>query len=148
MKQLKVERKKQNVIRPAIRKQEQQMNRQKIMGSIVFSGDLDPNPDAAADALQCAGFAITRLPEKLRPLLDHPQDDFFEAVIELSYDEEVLDAIYSEIEATVHVHGGMCRSIGPVETDYIPFSDIFGRRIASADDPRRALYEEENGKRS
>jgi hypothetical protein len=52
-----------------------------IMGWIAFSGDLDPDPDAAAAALRKAGFSVTRLPARFRPRLAHPRDDFLQAVI-------------------------------------------------------------------
>ena len=44
------------------------MKRTRVMGSIVFSGDIDPDPDGAAVPLCRAGFEVTRMPEKFRPI--------------------------------------------------------------------------------
>ena len=36
------------------------MKQARILGSIVFGGELDPDPDGATDALRKAGFQVTQ----------------------------------------------------------------------------------------
>jgi hypothetical protein len=50
------------------------MEKVKIMGTITFSGELDPDPSNAAEALRRAGFEVTMMPEKFRSRLTHPEE--------------------------------------------------------------------------
>jgi len=77
------------------------MKKARIMGTIAFSGDLDPDPDSAAVALRKAGFEVTMMPEKFRSRLAHPQDGFIEASKDGTDDEKTVDAIMDEINAIV-----------------------------------------------
>jgi len=98
----------------------------KIMATIVFSGDLNPDPDAAAVALRKAGYEVRRMPEKFRPTLAHPRDDFIEALIESDgSDDKIVDAIWKEIDTIVDQYGALCPQCGFVAANYIPFSDVF-----------------------
>jgi|SRR6516225_1192906 len=102
-----------------------QMQNARINGSIVFSGELDPDPSAAAVALRRAGFEVTMMPEKFRSRLAHPEDDFIEASIDGTDDDRIVGAIRDEINAIVERYGGLCCVCGPMPSDYVPFEDIF-----------------------
>ena len=102
-----------------------QMQNARINGSIVFSGELDPDPSAAAVALRRAGFEVTMMPEKFRSRLAHPEDDFIEAAIDGTDDDRIVGAIRDEINAIVERYGGLCCVCGPMPSDYVPFEDIF-----------------------
>jgi hypothetical protein len=102
----------------------------KIMATIVFTGDLDPDPDGAAAALRRAGYQVRRMPEKFRPTLAHPRDDFIEALIDIDIDsdgDKIIDAIWKEIDSIVDndQYAAMCIQCGFVAANYIPFSDVF-----------------------
>jgi hypothetical protein len=81
-----------------------------IVGHIVFSGDLSPNPDAAAIALRKAGYTVARMPERFRPRLYHPSDDFMLASTGglVSDEYKVARAVIDEINAIVDGFGGTC----------------------------------------
>src|SRR6516162_4674158 len=103
------------------------MKKARIMGTIAFSGDLDPDPDSAAVALRKAGFEVTMMPEKFRSRLAHPQDDFIEASKDGTDDEKTVGAIMDEINAIVDRYEGLCGECGSIPSDHIPFEDLFGR---------------------
>jgi hypothetical protein len=98
----------------------------KIIGHIVFCGDLAPDPDAAAIALQKAGYTVARMPERLRPPLCHPEDYFMQAVIDggtISDEDKVVDAAMDEINRIVDGYGGTCMECGAEPPDYMPSFD-------------------------
>jgi hypothetical protein len=127
----------------------------KIVGFIVFSavdeylGETDGDPDAAAIALQKAGYTVARLPERLRPRISIPGDDFMEAMIDAGVitDEEnilftrgrydpavplpermdgVLRTIDREMEGIVEPFGGWVEACGFEPHDYVPeFDSLF-----------------------
>jgi hypothetical protein len=45
------------------------------------------------------------MPEKIRPRLAHPEDDFMEASIDGIDDDKIVGAIMNEIDAIVDRHG-------------------------------------------
>ena len=104
-----------------------QMQNARINGSIVFSGELDPDPSAAAVALRRAGFEVTMMPEKFRSRLAHPQDGFIEASKDGTDDEKTVDAIMDEINAIVDRYEGLCGECGSIPSEHIPFEELFGR---------------------
>jgi hypothetical protein len=104
------------------------MSEARIIGSIAFGGDLDPDPSSAAVALRKAGFEVTMMPEKFRPRLAHPEDYFMEASIDGTYDDKIVDAIMDEIDEIVEGYGGLCCECGLIPSDYVPFEGIFDRR--------------------
>ena len=57
-----------------------------IVGHVVFSGELDPDPDAAEIDLRFAGYTVATMPDRLRPLLYDPQDYFLKAYVDVSID--------------------------------------------------------------
>jgi hypothetical protein len=59
----------------------------RLMALAVFSGDLNPDPDAAAEELRRAGYTIHRLPSH-HPILCHPLDDFIEVTIDAPDDTD------------------------------------------------------------
>ena len=77
------------------------MEKVKIMGTITFSGELDPDPSNAAEALRRAGFEVTMMPERFRSRLTHPEDDFMEASIGGIDDDKIVHAIMNEIDPIV-----------------------------------------------
>jgi hypothetical protein len=104
------------------------MEKVKIMGTITFSGELDPDPSNAAEALRRAGFEVTMMPEKFRSRLTHPEDDFMEASIDGIPEDKIVEAIKDEIDAIVDRYGGLCCEWGPIPSDYVPFEGIFEQR--------------------
>jgi hypothetical protein len=118
----------------------------KVWALVVFSGELDPDPDAAAEELRHAGFEVHRLPKKYRALLDHELDDFVEATIDApaglsppgltvtDFDAKILSATMREVGHIVSQYGGCCEECGPISTDeYRPFEDYFGAAHARDD---------------
>jgi hypothetical protein len=102
------------------------VNKVKIVGTIVFSGELHPDPSDAAEALRMAGFEVTMMPEQFLFRLAHPEDYFMEASIEGIDDEKIVGAIKNEIDAIVDPYGGLCMEWGPIPSDdYVPFEGIF-----------------------
>jgi hypothetical protein len=93
------------------------------MGSIAFAGDLDQDADGAEIALRRAGFHVTRMPDKLRPGLAHPEDEFMEAS-KAGTDADAIAIMY-EIDAIVKPFGGLCDEVGAVASDHVPFAELF-----------------------
>jgi len=52
----------------------------KTVGTIVFSGDMNPDPDGCEAALREAGYEVTRMPERFKKLMSVPGDEFLEAM--------------------------------------------------------------------
>lgn len=110
----------------------------KLMASVAFGGGLgDPeitkdverdfelDPDLAAAELRQAGYEVLLLPDRYSPRLAHPLDDFIEAVTVGPDDPKIIDAIMDEVDAIVGKYGGACFECGPIESDHIPFADLF-----------------------
>jgi hypothetical protein len=88
-------------------------NANQLMGRVAFSGDFDPDVDAAARALERAGYQVFRPDEKYRKRYDHPLDDFIEARIEearvkATEDEDPMGVVLDEVDAIVRPYGGLC----------------------------------------
>lgn len=95
--------------------------------TVIFSGDLNPNHGAVRAALVNAGFEVVRMPERFRPTLTVPGDDFFEVFKrypkgnEWATSRAMSDTLDSIIEPFV---GVMVDEIGPCGEDHIPFSQF------------------------
>jgi hypothetical protein len=94
-----------------------------IQGWIVFSGDFNPDPDAAAVALRRAGFHVTRMTARLRSRLAHllhPLDDFMLVSIggTITDEEKAVDAVSDELSAIANPYGGEC-----FDCDVYPLND-------------------------
>ena len=56
------------------------MSDTRIIGTIAFSGELDPDLSSAAIALRKAGFEVTMMPEEFQSRLVHPERLFHGSV--------------------------------------------------------------------
>ena len=81
----------------------------RLMATVVFSGDLDPDPATAAAALRKAGYEVVTMPEKFRKPLDHPRDNFMEVTKRIVGDEveQAIDAMMADVEVLVCGFGAM-----------------------------------------
>ena len=106
----------------------------RLVATIIFSGDLDPNPEAATDALRKAGYEVVKMPEEFRPQLAHPRDYFLEVVKPIVCDpEDFMDEaniMMDELKEIVDRYGALADDCGPIDVDHIPFASLF-------DDARR-----------
>jgi hypothetical protein len=109
-----------------------EMRNVRVVGHIVFSGDLDipPDPDAAEIALRRAGYTVVRLPERLQSRVAVPGDDFVWAYVNVAIaDQEsladaIVGVIMDEINGIVDGHGGTCMECGAEPPDYEPASEF------------------------
>jgi hypothetical protein len=102
---------------------------------------MNPNPDAAAEALRRAGYEVHRLGSQ-HPELYHPRDDFIECEITVAKDFEItligrgirrasdedfeiMGTIKAEVEGIVSPYDGICDSCEWIDADYVPFKDLF-----------------------
>ena len=118
-----------------------EMNR--LVACVAFSGDLNPNASAAAVALARQGYEVALMPERYRPLLCHPLDDFLEAFKRVRGNEEVIakatSGMMDEVNAIVDAFGGDCFESGAVEDDYIAdFCGLIRDDRATAADKQQA----------
>jgi hypothetical protein len=124
------------------------MKKERVMYSIVFAGDLNPDPSGAAVALRKAGFEVTMMPEKYRSGLAHPKDDFMEASIDGTADDKVMVAIMHGVNAIVDRYGGLCDECGPIPSNHVPFEQIFDRPKGNHNPSRANGEETKNASRS
>jgi hypothetical protein len=108
------------------------MKNYRIVGHVVFGGDVDPDPDAAAIDLRLAGFEVARMPDRLRPFVYHPRDDFLKAYKDVTIDVDdrmqTSSVVMDDIEKIVDQYGGYCMECGAEPPDYDPereFDDMF-----------------------
>jgi hypothetical protein len=111
-------------------------NEMKLVACVAFSGELNPNANAAAAALGRRGFEVVLMPERYRPLLDHPLDDFLEASKRVRSEGAIAASeMMEEVAAIVDAFGGDCFESGAVEDDYV--ADFCGLtrddRVTAAD---------------
>ena len=103
----------------------------RFVATIIFSGDLDPNPEAAAEALRKAGYQVTKMPEEFRPQLTHPRDDFLEVVKSIVCDpEDIMDEasiMMDELNEIVDRYGALADDCGPIDVDHISFRYLLAR---------------------
>ena len=104
------------------------MKNYRIVGHVVFGGDLDPDPDAAERDLRRVGYTVARMPDRLRPLLYHPQDYFLKAYVDVSIDVDnepkVTSATMDEIQEIVDQYGGSCQECGAEPADFDPEAEF------------------------
>ena len=100
----------------------------RLKATVVFCGETDPDPAAAAAALREAGYEVVMMPEKFRSRLVHPRDDFIEVTKRIVGDEvnQAIDAMMDDVDTIVDRYGGMCDDGGQIDEDHVPFSDMFG----------------------
>ena len=98
----------------------------RLKATVVFSGELDPDPAAAAAALREAGYEVVMMPEKFRSRLVHPRDDFMEVTKRIVGDEvdQAIDAMMDDVDTIVDRYGAMCDDCGQIDEDHVPFSDL------------------------
>jgi hypothetical protein len=89
----------------------------KTVGTIVFSGDMNPDPDGCEAALREAGYEVTRMPERFKKLMSVPGDEFLEAM-----KVGTTDAICAELNAIVEPFGADADDFGEFDpATHIPF---------------------------
>jgi hypothetical protein len=92
----------------------------KIIGIIRFSGDdRGRNPDACADALRAAGFAVTRMDDRFKRVLKIPGDEEMEAT-----KTGTPGDVWKEIDKIIEPFGGDCQECGEISDDHIPFAGL------------------------
>ena len=108
------------------------MKNYRMVGHVVFGGEVDPDPDAAAIDLRLAGFEVARMPDRLRPFVYHPGDDFLKAYKDVTVDVddrmETASVVMDDIQKVVEQYGGDCMECGAEPPDYDPereFDDMF-----------------------
>jgi hypothetical protein len=110
------------------------LQKTRLTAIVIFTGDLDPDPEAAAEALRKAGYEVAKMPEKFRPLLAHPRDDFFEVtkpvVCDLKDIMNEADIMMDELNKLVDRYGAIADDCGPIDVDHIPFASVFGELAA------------------
>jgi FAD/FMN-containing dehydrogenase len=108
--------------------EEKIMKAYRIVGHVVFGGELDPDPVAAEIDLRSAGYTVARMPDRLRPFLYHPQDDFLKAYIDVTVDVDdrmqTASRVDAEIQKIVNQYGGDCMECGAEPADYRPESEF------------------------
>jgi hypothetical protein len=105
----------------------------KLLAQVVFAAGVEHDSDGAADALRDAGYEVHRMPEVHPELV--PGDDFIEAITEgpagpapndLAYPVgKLVHAMMQEVGEWADCYGGVCMECGPVEDDYVPFTETF-----------------------
>jgi hypothetical protein len=78
-----------------------------------FSGDLNPDVDAAIAELRQAGYKV----ERLYPPVLHPLDAFLDVEFDEPTSYAGVEAIWAQIDAIVEPHHGLVEG---VELNYIP----------------------------
>jgi hypothetical protein len=88
----------------------------KLRARVVFSGNLNPDVDAAIAELRKHGYKI----ERRYPPVEHPLDAFLEVEFDEPNNEAAVDAIWDQIDSIVDQHGGMAEEVYKFGQDYIP----------------------------
>jgi len=130
--------------------------RRKVTGTVIFSDGCNPDVEGAMAELRRHGFAVLRMPEKFRPLLYAPKDDFAQVwkPADLSSDDygklpadeqEIVLAIMDEANDIVACFGAAADSFGPAQPGELPFVEVFGEEIVSDDAKLVAEIEKRKG---
>ena len=77
-----------------------------IFALCCFAAGLDPDPDAAAEALRAAGYEVFRLPPELKATLEIQGDDFIEVRGKGNDDEDSRNAMEADVNRIVDPFGG------------------------------------------
>jgi hypothetical protein len=97
-----------------------------IFALCCFAAGLDPDPDAATEALRAAGYRVFRLPAALKARLEVEGDDFIEIRREGNNDDEnSRDAMEAEVNRILSPFGGEidpsdCVTIAELWTPSLP----------------------------
>ena len=93
----------------------------KHVATIIFSGELNPDIDAAEEALTAAGFNVMRMTEDVIPQhsLGHRDDFFFE--VTKDYPAGAEGEMIDDATAIVEPYGGGADDCGPVDEWRVPF---------------------------
>lgn len=97
---------------------------------IIFSDGLDPNPEAATDALRKAGYQVIKMPKKLRSRRLYPGDHLLEVVKTIICNpEDCMDeagVMVDELNEIVRRYGAMADNCGPIDLKQPnpPFADL------------------------
>jgi hypothetical protein len=99
-----------------------------IFALCCFAEGLDPDPDAAAEALRAAGYQVFRLPRALKATLEIEGDDFIEVRGKGNDDEDSRDAMEADVDRIVSPFGGAidptgCVTIAELGTPLPPYCD-------------------------
>ena len=100
----------------------------RLKATVAFCGEMDPDPAGAAAELREAGYEVVMMPEKFRPRLAHPRDDFIEVTKRIVGDEvnrAMEIEMMHDVDTIVGRYGGMCDDCGHIDEDYVPFSHMF-----------------------
>jgi hypothetical protein len=95
---------------------------------VLLRQGLDPNPDAAVEALRAAGYEVFRLPPELNNS-EVEGDDFIEIRREGDADDAAIDAMWADARRIVDPFGGDVDCVGPASQE--PFLELLAPR-----DPR------------
>lgn len=105
----------------------------KLLAQVVFAAGVEHDSDGAADALHDAGYEVHRMPEVHPELV--PGDDFIEVITngpagpapnDLAYPVgKMVRAMMREVGELADCYGGCCMECGPVEDNYVLFSETF-----------------------
>ena len=77
-----------------------------IFALCCFAEGLDPDPDAATEALHAAGYRVFRLPAALKATLEIEGDDFIEVRGEGNDDRDLRHAMEADVNRIVDPFGG------------------------------------------
>jgi hypothetical protein len=93
----------------------------RLMARVVLSGELDPDPDAAAAALREAGYEVVK-PEKF-PFGDS-RPDFMEVTKRVVGNEvkQVIEMVH-DVNTIVLPYEGICDACGQIDENHVPFSE-------------------------
>jgi hypothetical protein len=106
----------------------------RITGLVIFAGDGAPDVAGAVAELERHGFEVIRMPEKFRPLLHLPGDDFAQVWKPAATEEHgVVCEIMEQAREIVAAFGGSADSFGPARPDELPFIDLFDRAVLTDD---------------
>jgi len=117
------------------------MTKMMVTGLVSFSGELDPDVEGAMAELRRHGFGVVRMPEKFRPLLHLPRDDFVEVATtaNLSSDDydkltaherKIIEEFWGKVRAIADRYGGDADNFGPVQPGELPFAIVFGELVS------------------
>jgi hypothetical protein len=88
----------------------------KYMCGIVFSGNLDIDPNGCAAALEAAGFKVARMEPRHRKLMEVPNDEFMVA----PGTGTDMDSFWKKVETIAAPFGGDVTECGVIGDDHVP----------------------------
>jgi hypothetical protein len=88
----------------------------KLTAGVVFSGDLNPDVDAAIAELRKHGYMV----ERRYPPVEHPLDAFLDIEYDAPNNKAALHMIWDQIDSIVDPHGGMVDQFYKPWQHYVP----------------------------